>query len=195
MKKIFSDIINIISSLTVNEIVFFTSVMGLLILAVTMIYLIKIGRSTDDELTSTSSEDFSDELLTELTQKNSEETDILPRAADEPDTLIDLKTLTANLENTEYDAPNSKYEKEQEEKAIISYDELIKTNTALKINYTEESVDEGITVKKVDMENITSISDIDEITDTIKTPTVTLVSYEKEEAFLKALKDLQELLS
>ena len=189
MKTIFMDFINFIGSLSINDIIFFASVMSLLILGVTMIYLVKVGKESDENIED-SPLDFTKELLTELNPDDNFE-DVLPRADDEPENLLDLKTITANLDNQDYSIASDLYEKEQEEKAIISYDELINTASNLKINYQEEIETDGLTVKKIDLENLTTIDD----SPNKRNANVTLVSYEKEEAFLKALKELQELLS
>ena len=69
------------------------------------------------------------------------------------------------------------YEKEQEESAIISYDENYKSDT------------EEINVKKI-MLNDKGIKEED-----TKTLDVKLMNYDKEEAFLVALKQLQKNLS
>jgi len=184
MHELLADLKTLISSLSINDIIFLVSVLMLLVLIVIMIYLIKLSRKQQGKETA----DFSEELMSKLTSDI--EDDSLPKAEEEPP-LIDLKTLTANLSNQDYDIPADKYEKEQEENAIISYDELLKTHSNLKINYSEETKKDGLSVKKVDMNNITSI-DEDAPEATIN---VQLVSYAKEEAFLQALKDLQKLLS
>lgn len=94
------------------------------------------------------------------------------------------------------------YEKEQEAKAIISYDELIaKKSEPEEINYKNEEDLEGLTVKSLDMENLTKPIDLPKM----KEPqpenispinkSSMLISYDKEEAFLEALKNLQSLLN
>lgn len=105
--------------------------------------------------------------------------------------MIDLETITRNLED--YHPVNielTSYEKEQENNAIISYDELVSSKDKA-INYEEEyGGDMDIQIKKVDLKETT------EMIDTPKTKIeVTLMSYEKEEAFLKALKQLQRDLA
>ena len=83
------------------------------------------------------------------------------------------------------------YEKEQEESAIISYEELIKIKNKLNISYDEnyKSDTEEINVKKI-MLNDKGIKEED-----TKTLDVKLMNYDKEEAFLVALKQLQKNLS
>lgn len=111
---------------------------------------------------------------------------------------LDLRSISQEIEAA--DKPVSieltDYEKEQEEKAIISYDELLENTGSFKINYEEynngESFEEeGLSVKKVDMSNIASI-DHEEPLNISKVP---VISYAKEEAFLSALKQLQKMLN
>ena len=80
------------------------------------------------------------------------------------------------------------YEEEQEQRAIISYDELLEKQKDLKINYEEEQQIGDITVKKVDIDNISTPVEKEE-----SKPIV--ISYEKEEAFLEALKKLQKQIN
>lgn len=83
------------------------------------------------------------------------------------------------------------YEKEQEESAIISYEELIKNKNKMNISYDKnyKSDIEEINVKKI-MLNDKGIKEED-----TKTLDVKLMNYDKEEAFLVALKQLQKNLS
>lgn len=83
------------------------------------------------------------------------------------------------------------YEKEQEESAIISYEELIKNKNKMNISYDEnyKTDTEEINVKKI-MLNDKGIKEED-----TKTLDVKLMNYDKEEAFLVALKQLQKNLS
>ena len=106
--------------------------------------------------------------------------------------MLDLEKISKNIE-TEYKPANielTSYEQEQEDNAIISYDELI-NNKDSGFSY-DDSYESGssINVKKIDL---------DKITNQIETPQehikVKLMSYEKEEAFLTALKQLQKELN
>ena len=82
------------------------------------------------------------------------------------------------------------YEKEQEDNAIISYDELVNNKNKINISYDEDytSNTEEIFVKKI------NINDINSSTEKISNLNVRLMSYDKEEAFLEALKRLQQNL-
>ena len=108
---------------------------------------------------------------------------------------LDLRELTKELEN----APKEKnieltdYEAEQEEKAIISYEELLSANQGQNINYSDFDETEDVVVKKVDLANTgpMNLNEIREITEEAKEP----VSYAHEEEVLESLKQLQSLLN
>ena len=104
-----------------------------------------------------------------------------------------LESIKETIEK-EYKQPEIKltdYEEEQERNAIISYDELIKNKDNYQVSYDENysNENEEIIVKKINLDN-TGIKD-----DEPNNLSVKLMSYEKEEAFLKALKELQQNLS
>lgn len=82
----------------------------------------------------------------------------------------------------------SEYEKEQENTAIISYDELV--SRASNSIYYEDEYDSGsndVLIQKVDNKE----SKTQELVDL---PRAVMMSYESEEAFLSALKSLQKNL-
>ena len=88
-------------------------------------------------------------------------------------------------ENGEYDKHYQKideYEAEQENKAIISYDELLKRASSGTISYESEENLGGIRVGKVDT------SKIEVTSEEMNRP------YYREEAFLSALKEFRESL-
>ena len=96
------------------------------------------------------------------------------------------KNMNKEVPNIEF----TNYEKEQENKAIISYDELIKQNNSYNINYDEEDFDDDISVKKVNLDNILNTKE--ELKPKME---VRVISYAEEEAFLQALKQLQKELN
>ena len=108
--------------------------------------------------------------------------------------MIDLEAITRNLE-ANYQPPVielTNYEREQEESAVISYEELLKRKTNNVVNYDDSFVNDAIVdVKKIDLrENVENTSTM------INTKVeVRLFDYEKEEAFLKALRQLQSDLA
>ena len=163
----FKDIYNLLKSITFIDYVFFFTIILLIILVICLIYFIKInGKVVETE-------------------------DIL----DDPD---NLKAIASKIENAPVKPVNfTSYEKEQEEKAIISYDELLSNTGEYQLNYSDEEVKDDLTVKKFDLEHLTTPT-------SIETPKVTnieskkeeihLLSLDKEEAFLVALKELQKSL-
>ena len=87
----------------------------------------------------------------------------------------------------------TKYEEEQENNAIISYDELIKNKNINTIKYDNEYTydSDELSVKKIKIDDY-KISEKCEKEIELK---VKLMHYDKEEAFLAALKQLQQNLS
>ena len=81
------------------------------------------------------------------------------------------------------------YEKDQEEKAIISYDELLQRQNKYAVNYEKEEIIDDLVVKKVDLNDLVNKDE------QVKIKEVRVISYEKEEAFLNALKELNSLLN
>lgn len=162
MKNLLIGLINIIGDLTIVDMIVLIALMTFIILIISVIYIYKI---------STLEEDYDDER--------------------EVNDMLDLKEITKQIEEATR-AVNinlTPYEQEQEEKAIISYDELVRSNNSMKINYKEEKQDAGVTVKQVDLDNIAKY---DKNSSDTK---VNIISYEKEEAFLEALKNLKNMLS
>ena len=158
--SIFKDIYNFINSLSFVDIVFLVAVIILLILIITLIYFIKINKE----------EEYNDE----------------------EGELLDLEGLTKKLEqekNSE-ELKIDNYEKEQEEKAIISYDELLKKKNHYAINYEKEEVVDDLIIKKVNLNNLINTDIKDDNSNVVK-----VISYQKEEEFLKALKELNSLLN
>lgn len=161
MKNLFLDIVSFLKSLTFIDYVLYFSILVLLILVVSLIYLLKTTDIDEEELENTNNDDFD---IKEAAQKISQE-------------------KPQNIDLTQY-------EKEQEEKAIISYEELVNSIKKNKINYeTNEMLGNEISVKKIDLDNL--ISEEQEEKD-IK---VKVITYEHEEAFLETLKQLQKLLN
>jgi hypoxanthine-guanine phosphoribosyltransferase len=81
------------------------------------------------------------------------------------------------------------YEKDQEDKAIISYDELLNKGNNYELNYEKEEMHDDLSVKKVDLDNL-----VNKNNNTVSNIEVRLISFQKEEAFLEALKRLQKEL-
>ena len=125
--------------------------------------------------------------------------------SDEEGELFDLETITKKLENKELSTIDlTEFEEEQEKDAIISYEELlnranketdlldikkseeisnVKNNNSFDIPYKKEVMLDDLIVKEVD------INGLENPLSSNKT-----ISYSEEDAFLSALKQLQEQL-
>jgi len=191
--NIFKDIYNFFSLLSFVDIVFLLAIVVLIILIVTLIYFIKINNNVFTE------KDFFDPISNNDSKKENFSNNIVEvnnnvkdEVHEEEPELIDLKTLTKKLEE---DANNERvnftaYEKDQEEKAIISYDELIKTKNLYAINYEKEELIDDLSVKKVNLNDLVNKNETEYVKEEVR-----VISYQKEEAFLNALKELNSLLN
>ena len=152
---IFNDVITFIKTLTFMDYIFLIAMIVLMLLVILLIYFFK--------------ENTSDEIIE------------INNSSDENAELLDLKKITEALESApESSIDLNKYETEQEEKAIISYDELLKRKDDFALNYSEEeNIADDLTVKKVDLNNLVN-KDIIENTKI----NVQVISYEKEEALI-----------
>lgn len=194
--NILKDIYNFINSLSFVDIVFLCAVIALLILIVTLIYFIKINK--DDVLENSildsniKSDNKKEDLVDMIIRENTEEVKEEEEYNDEEGELLDLESLTEKLKNEEKtdQVKIDKYEQEQEEKAIISYDELLSKKNHYAINYEKEEQLDDITVKKVNLNDLVN-KNVEDNSKNI----VQVISYQKEEDFLKALKELNSLLN
>lgn len=157
--KIFEDIWSLLMALRLVDIIFFFAVLILMILIVTLIYFIKINNETEE--------------------KDLEETQEMKIA----------KELRDSMKNSEPTIKFTDYEKDQEDKAIISYDELLNKGNNYELNYEKEEMHDDLSVKKVDLDNL-----VNKNNNTVSNIEVRLISFQKEEAFLEALKRLQKEL-
>jgi len=163
MKEVLENLFGFIYSLSMGDYFFFIGTFLLIILFIYILYLIKCS----DEEKSVKDENTDD--------------------------LFDLASVSEDIEKNYKPAAIklTSYEEEQENNAIISYDELVKTQKLKKVSYDDEYTSEipELNVKKIDLNNIGN-SIIEEPKLEVK-----LMSYEKEEEFLAALKTLQNNLS
>ncbi len=193
--SLFNDIYYFVSRLTLVDLVFFSASVLLVILVVTLIYFIKINKNVfkDDDVLPPSNpkkkEDNMENKFENVVDNMSVEKE---EYNDEEAPLIDLNTLTERLKQEESERVDvSEYERDQEEKAIISYDELINKHKNYGINYEDEKVMDDVVVKKINLKDLVKENtEKYEISKDLK-----VVSYEKEEAFLSALKELNHLLN
>ena len=165
MKEMYENLVGFIYSLSMGDYFFFIGTFLLIVLFVYILYLIKCSDG-EEELNAVSDkkDDFDIEAVTKAIEK-------------------DYKPETIRL---------TSYEEEQENNAVISYEELLKNKDKISVSYDDEYEFEEptLSVKKFDLTNTSETPVIDE--SKLK---VQLMSYEKEEDFLKALKDLQSNLS
>lgn len=160
--KIFNDIYNFIMALRFVDIVFYFSILILMILIVILIYFIRINKMEEDE-------------------KNK---------LGETQEMKIAKELRNNMKSNDKMIQFTDYEKDQEDKAIISYDELLnKENNNYELNYETEEMHDDLSVKKVDLGNLVNKSN-----NAVSNLEVRVISFQKEEAFLEALKRLQKEL-
>ncbi len=192
MINVFKDIVQILSSLSIVDYVLYFAVIALIILIVSLIYIIETEKEENEE-----------EIKEEENNKE------LPMNI-EKDGDIDLQSIINAIEESPKPTIDlTAYEEEQENNAIISYDELVNGVKQKEIYYTkEEMVDDVIPVKKITLdapkEPVVNIRNFEITPGEPKIPYSSeeksdveekIFAYEKEEAFLKALKQLNELLN
>ena len=202
-----------LSSLTLIYVVFFFSVILLMILLVVLLYFIKVNEddskneiisNIENNTLSDATYNVSDETIVEeiksddevsSVQTNEVETNNFEEYDDEEGELLDLATITKRLENKELnDIDLSKFEEEQEKEAIISYEELVNKAKKSSINYKKETMIDDVSVKEVDVDNL-FVQDKENTYNVNTVDSIGAISYAQEEAFLKALKQLQQQIN
>ena len=165
MENIILTIGGIIKRISFNDLFFFGASLILILLLIYIVYLIKM----DEKEIKNNIED-----LPQMQQNKTNIEDI-------------VNNIEENYEPKHVDL--SKYEQEMEDTAIISYDELLKRSSS-DIAYDDEykSKSDDLIVKKVDDTN-TSVT-----REYVDLPNAIMMSYESEEAFLKALKTIKNNL-
>ncbi len=192
MMNIFQDIIDIFTSFGIVDYILYIAVVTLIILIVSLIYVMKNENESSEEVEL---KDVSDEMQEKMPLNEELDLQNIVNTLDEsPKPIIDMTA----------------YEEEQERKAIISYDELLQSANSKTISYDEEKlIDDVIPVKKIqtapiELPKVKSETIIQNLDLKPKEPKIEIdelrtsskmFSYEKEEAFLKALKELNELLN
>ena len=157
--KILTETWEFFKTLNFIDIIFFFAVVILLILIVTLIYFIKIN--------------------------NEEETEVGEETAE----MKIVKEIKNNMKNEEPTIHFTDYEKDQEDKAIISYDELLHKNSNYELNYETEEMHDDLLVKKVNLDDL-----VNRKVEVNPNVNVRVISFAREEAFLEALKRLQKEL-
>lgn len=110
--------------------------------------------------------------------------------SDEKSDPDNLQQIASSLKEAKPISTFTSYEKEQEDKAIISYDELLSNTGEFELNYLDEEKKGDLTVKKVDLNNLINIKKEEPIK-----MDVHLFTLKREEEFLSQLKELQRLLN
>lgn len=200
--NLFKDIYTFITYLDIIDIIFLLAILVLLILLVTLIYFIKINRDEEDDIfdnyynNAKKEDEIKNNELTNIVNSieiKEENENIINEYNDEESELLDLESLTKKLQEQATNPSNiiscTEYEKDQEEKAIISYDELLKKHNKYAINYEKEEVFDDLIIKKVNLNDLENKEEVEKISE------VRVISYAKEEAFLNALKELNSLLN
>lgn len=158
MKQLFKDILGFFSSIAQVDLLLYFAVLILIILIVSLIYIVKTSEEEEHILEN----------------ENEKE---------------DLKSIVTTIENNKPPVLKlTDYEAEQEEKAIISYEELLEKNKLGNIHYEEENVREDLTIKKINLDSL-----LEKPKEEIKP--ICFFDYKKEEEFLKKLKALSQLLN
>lgn len=191
--ELFNDIYNYFRLLTVVDIVFLMAIITLLILLVTLVYFIKINKDVfEEQKVEEKNSDLVEEINTIIENAALENISEVEEYNDEKEAVLNLQDLTeklaANKGNEEINC--DKYEQEQEAKAIISYEELLNKKNKYAINYEKEEILDDLIVKKVNLQDLVNVNEEIAVEDEIR-----VISYQKEEDFLKALKELNSLLN
>ena len=189
-----------ISCFNFVDIVFLSSLVTLLILIVILCYFIIINRgvitendifSVLDNLVKEDNNKFVDiPIKDDMIEKTSLKEEKISTDEEECE-LLDLKGLEEKLKKQESERPDcTRYELDQEEKAIISYEELLQKHNNYAVNYEKEEVLDDVIVKKV------NLNDLANKNEEVKLETdIRVISYSKEEEFLNSLRELNELLN
>lgn len=161
------------NSLNTYDIIFIGANILLMMLLVTFIYVLKF-KDKKVEVTNTIVVDNSDISLEALTSK--------------------LQESTAVIRND-----LTKFENEEETKAIISYDELINTQSIPVLKYKNEEEINGLLVRAIDVNNLIETMDPKPIShpavyNANKEKKYAAISKVKEEELLLSLKKLNSML-
>ena len=161
------------NSLNTYDIIFIGANILLMMLLVTFIYVLKF-KDKKEEVTNTIVVDNSDISLEALTSKLQESTAVI---------RTDL----------------TKFENEEETKAIISYDELINTQSIPVLKYKNEEEINGLLVRAIDVNNLIETMDPKPIShpavyNANKEKKYAAISKVKEEELLLSLKKLNSML-
>ena len=122
--SVIQDIGDFLKTLSFIDIVFFFSITILMILIVTLIYFIRINEDDKEEKEETAEM----KIVKEIRENMKSDDEVVIKFTD--------------------------FEKDQEDKAIISYDELLNKNNNYGLNYEKEDIYDDLSVKKVNLDNL-----------------------------------------
>ena len=176
-----------------NEIILVILAILVIILITLIIYLLKLEKKDSKKTSMIFAEDTSDLLddlkeeafMPSITNNNDEEAAII--STDELFSAADNIKKETGLDNSEI---IDMYEQEQEKKAIISYEELLKNAAALSIKY-EEPKEKEETEPAIRIIEINDNKTNDNKNNSYVESTNKVISYVKEEEFLKLLKQFR----
>ena len=164
MENIVLTIGGLIKRISFSDVFFFGSSLILILLLVYIVYLIKTDETEDKNV-------------------NNE----LPKMYPSNEIASIVSDIEENYEPKHVDL--SKYEQEMEDTAIISYEELLKrSNSDIAYDDKYKNKSDDLIVKKVDDTNLSRTREY------VNLPSAVMMSYENEEAFLEALKTIQNNL-
>lgn len=166
MENIVLTIGGLLKKISLSDLFFFGASLILILLLVYILYLIKTDEVEDNE-------------------KN---TNGLPKMQEDKN---NIQSIVSDIEEN-YGPKHvdlSKYEQEMEDTAIISYDELLKrASSDIPYDDNYKAPSEDLVVKKVDDTNTSQTREYVNLKEAV------MMSYESEEAFLDALKNIQNNL-
>ena len=193
--NIIKNLSDFLSSLTLIDVIFFFSIILLMVLVTVLLYFIKVNEDVVEVEEETNDNTPKTEEVLNITKEYTDEPkEEVSYYDDVEGELIDLKSISEALDNGEKNIELTKFEEEQEKDAIISYDELLRKTQNTGINYKNEVMMDDLSVKEVDLENFIN-ENKEEINNKVTKPNVQVISYYQEEAFLESLKKLEQQLN
>ena len=169
-----SNILNVIVS---SETLFYCVLGALVIITILLFGLIFYQNRELKNYINSLENEFTEEIINDDIKEEFDIFTVTKELEEIPDKVIELNS----------------YEALQEEKAIISYEELIANASNVSIGYIEENDNDDVVVKQVDL-SCTGKIELDPIKKALNSK-VSIATYDHEEEFLDALKQLNKLLN
>lgn len=175
---------------------------GLVFVIIAIVYLIYSQSKVNTYNNNNKREDEVEENITynifnDNKEEVKEEIPLLEQMVEESkEDVFDLKNVTKELESLpkERTIQLTDYEREQEETAIISYDELV-TQSIPRLEISKALKEEVLEEYDYDVE-VPEVEEIkEEVKENVVEETTTTSNYDHEESFLDGLKDLKNSLN